>query len=280
MSIQAAVYKDASFSIIDMHVHVFPERMFEAIWAYFESANWSVHRQYADAIEKTLSSHGVMAAAALSYPHKTGIAGPLNIFMESLGRDHPFFLPFASVHPDDSDFREYVDRALRSPHIHGFKFQPLVQCFDINDARLDYLYGGCIENAKPLVMHVGTAPIANDFVGVGHFSRLMKRFPDLRVCVAHMGAFEIEDFLAMMDDYPDIWLDTAMINTTTTLFDNSWCIDPAELARKKSRICFGSDWPNVPYDYEEALASLDRFPIAARDLAFENAKRFLKLDLP
>ena len=44
--------------------------MFEAVWKYFESFNWAVHREYAEEIAKTLRGHGVVMAAALSYPHK------------------------------------------------------------------------------------------------------------------------------------------------------------------------------------------------------------------
>ncbi|MCZ7583913.1 MAG: amidohydrolase [Deltaproteobacteria bacterium] len=179
---------------VDAHVHAFPPRMFGAVWNYFETRDWTVHREPVERIADTLRTHGVTCAIGLSYPHKTGVARPLNAFMESVGREIPLFRPFASVHPDDGDFRESVDEALASPHIHGFKFQPLVQRFDINDPRLDYLYGACAERGVPLMMHVGRAPEGNEFVGAAFFARLMKRFPTLRACVAHMGAPDYDVF--------------------------------------------------------------------------------------
>jgi len=265
--------------IVDLHVHLFPPKMYEAVWDFFETRNWAVHHEYVEDVARTLTAHGVTLAAGLCYPHKTGVARSLNEFMESVGEKYPLFRPFATVHPDDADFREQVDYALASPHLHGFKFQPLVQMFDVNDARLDYLYERCQASSFPLIMHVGTAPVANEFVGVKHFRKLIKRYPDLRVCVAHMGGYEFNEFLYLMDEHPNVYLDTTMINVRTDLFDATWYGDEAALLRHADRICFGSDWPHVPYPYQEALDSLPRFPLPPKALVGvrgKNALCFLK----
>ncbi len=266
--------------IIDVHVHIFPERMFAAVWDYFEQRGWQVHREPVEIVARTLRAHGVERAVSLSYPHKAGVAGPLNRFMESVGQKDDLFLPFASVHPDDEDFEAIVDHAMDSAHIHGFKFQPLVQRFDVNHPRLDYLYQRCIDGEVPVTMHIGSAPTANEFLGPDHFRRLVARFNDLRVCVAHMGAPEYDDFLELLDDHPNMFLDTTMINTRTDLFDTCFHGDLERLARHSDRICFGSDWPNVPYPYMEAIDSVPRFHLPRGSLQAiysDNARRFLKL---
>lgn len=272
----------ADHGIIDLHVHLFPERMFEAVWRYFETLDtlWDVHHEHPDRIAKTLAAHGVTRAVGLSYPHKIGVAESLNLFMESIGRSHPIFLPFASVHPDDHNFRQYADYALDSPYLFGFKFQPLVQKFDLNDPRLDYFYEQCLERDTPITMHIGTAPTTNEFLGVRHFRKLMRRFPDLRVCVPHMGGFEYDDFLVMLEDHPKMFFDTTMINTSTHVFDTAFKGDRERLMRHADRVCFGSDWPMVPYAYQVALDSLERFgflPDALRKVTRDNALRFLNL---
>lgn len=264
--------------IVDLHTHVFPRRMFEAVWEYFETRDWPVHREYVEDMAATLTAHGVTRAVGLSYPHKPGVARSLNRFMMEVGERVPLFRPFASVHPEDDDLRETIDEALASPHIHGFKFQPLVQRFDVNDPRLDALYEPCRERRIPITMHIGSGPVANEFVGVPHFTKLMRRFPDLRICVPHMGAPEFADFLALLDDCPNMFLDTTMVNTRTTLFENTWRGDGERLARNADRVCFGSDWPNVPYSYQEAIDSVRRYPFAEEHLPLvyrENALRFL-----
>lgn len=263
---------------VDLHVHVFPPRLFEAVWTHFEQASWPVHREHARQIAETLARHGIEMAAALSYAHKPGVAGPLNRFMEETGRQVPVFLPFATIHVDDDDLGECVDHAIRSDRLFGFKFQPLVQAFDVNDPRLDCVYERCLEADFPIMMHIGSGPMTSPFVGFHHFKRLMHRFPDLRICVPHMGSTEYDDFLRLMDDHPRMYMDTAMVNTHTDLFDNRWHGNAENLMRHADRICFGSDWPNVPYGYEESLRSMKRFGFpeeAAPGLMGLNALRFL-----
>ena len=253
--------------------------MFEAIWSFFEGGGWGVHREQVDAIADTLRRHGVDLATGLSYPHKRDMARSLNRFMADVVKAHPLFRPFGSVFVEDEDFRECVDDVFASPHLFGFKFQPLVQRFDINHPKLDYLYARCQEADFPILMHAGRAPMVNEFVGLKHFVKLIARFPDLRICVAHMGAPEYDGFLRLCDDHPRLFLDTTMINTHTDLFDNRWVGDADLLARHADRICFGSDWPNVPYSYAEAIHSVSRFPLveqARAGVMGENALRFLR----
>ena len=267
--------------LIDLHVHVFPPRMFEAVWQYFETRGWSVHHEHAADIARTLTAHGVSRAVTLHYPHKPGVAGDLNRFAEDVAQVHPIFLPFAAVHVEDADLRAEVDRVIASPHLHGFKFQPLVQAFDVNDPRLDYLWGACCEAGFPVLAHLGTAPMSCPWVGVAHLDRLLHRFPTLRLCVAHLGAFESDAFLARMDRFPDLFLDTAMIAVRTDLFDTTFRGDADALARHADRIAFGSDWPDVPYPYQEALDSLARLPLppsSLADLRSGSARRFLRLE--
>ena len=266
--------------IIDIHCHLFPENMFAAIWDFFETRGWQVHRQHIDQIAETFRQHHVRYGVGLSYPHKIGVAAYLNRFMAEVAAEYDLFLPFGSVYVDDPDLREQTDFVLDSPKLHGFKFQPLVQRFDITDQRLDYLYSACVERDFPLLMHIGTAPYGNEFLGFSHFKKLIDRFPDLRVCVAHMGAFEVDEFLDLVIDHEKMVLDTAVINVPMPLFDSTWDGNREKLAAHSDRVCFGSDWPNVPYSYHEALESIDRFPFDADALPgiyYENARRFLKL---
>jgi len=265
---------------VDLHVHLFPERMFEAVWRFFDGWRWGVHRESAAQIAATLASHGVTLTTGLSYAHRPGVARELNRFMAEAGQQHEIFRPFASVHVDDEDLDSQVDEIIDSPHLFGFKFQPLVQGYRLHDPRLDRLYARCQEADFPILFHAGTAPVANEFLGFEQFRKVLERFPELRLCVAHMGGYEFDAFLTALDDHPRMYLDTTMINVRTDLFDTTWRGDAEHLARHADRICFGSDWPNVPYPYQEALDSLSRFPLPAEalpGLRGGNALRFLKL---
>ncbi|MBW1787409.1 MAG: amidohydrolase [Deltaproteobacteria bacterium] len=267
---------------IDLHVHIFPDRMFEAVWKRFKSLGWGFQEEYIEQIRQTLIAHGVVRAAGLSYAHKAGVAGSLNRFMETLGRSDPMFLPFASVYPNDDDFRQTVDHAIESSHLYGFKFQPLAQLFDVNDARLDYLYERCLERDFPITMHIGSGPTASELVGINHFRKLIRRFEMLRICVPHMGWTEFDEFLRLMDDHPNMFFDTAVINIVDHRLDSRYPVPPQRLARYADRICFGSDWPFVHYDYQTSLDSVKRFGFSPEDcqkVMYDNAVRFLKIDI-
>jgi predicted TIM-barrel fold metal-dependent hydrolase len=85
----------------------------------------------------------------------------------------------------------------------------------------------------------------------------------------------------MMDDHPNMFLDTAVINITDHLIDTAYTVEPSRLLDYEDRICFGSDWPLIHYDYQTALDSVKRFgfpPEIYRKVMFDNALRFLKVN--
>ena len=52
--------------VIDAHVHLFPDRMFDAIWRWFEQHAWPMRYQlYAQEVARFLLSRGVSRLVAL-----------------------------------------------------------------------------------------------------------------------------------------------------------------------------------------------------------------------
>jgi predicted TIM-barrel fold metal-dependent hydrolase len=145
------------------------------------------------------------------------------------------------------------------------------------------VYRRLVELGRVLVIHVGTGPHTNEVTGLARFARVLEAFPDLRASVCHMGAFETRLALQLLDRFPNLRLDTTMAMTrASTPFTG---IDPAvvrdaDLVRYADRILFGSDFPNLPYPYEE-----ERRDLWARDLPlavyqrifYENARGFFRI---
>jgi predicted TIM-barrel fold metal-dependent hydrolase len=161
-----------------------------------------------------------------------------------------------------------------------------VQRFHVDDARLFPVYERLEAEGRILMLHVGTMPYRDAFTGAAAFERLMARFPLLRVCVAHLGAFETERFLRLTERHPHLYLDTTMaLSPAATEYVGA---DPAAvtnemLLRYQDRIMLGSDFPLIPYDYDEERkwAWERRLPVAVqRKIFYENAARFLGLDKP
>jgi len=245
-----------NFPIIDFHVHLFPDRMFDAIWkAFRRDYNWEVvYQLYAPEAISFLRSRGVETLVYSNYAHKPGVADFMNQWnLELLDREDNLYC-FAAFHPDDPDLQPRVARLLSHPRVLGFKLQLLVQRFFPDDERLFPLYERVIEAGKRILMHVGTGPVANEFVGVTPFRRLLQRYPKLKVNVPHMGGREYDPFLELLDEFPDLYLDTAFAFLPD--HDASFPGGPAMLLRYQDRIVYGSDFPNLLFPWETEIQAL------------------------
>lgn len=241
---------------IDVHVHLHPDRLARAIQRHFaETERWiSAHSFEPAAVVDTLRARGVERFCFFSYAHKPGIARGLNEWLAETARRFPEGIPLGTLHPGDQDLARAADEALDDLGLAGFKFHISVQRFFPDDPRLFPVYERAEAEGRIFVLHVGTAPYRDAYTGAARFRRLMERFPRLRVCVAHMGAFETEAFMALADAYPGIRLDTTMALSPLAepyVGIRAAAVSDAQLARYQDRILFGSDFPLIPYDYEE-----------------------------
>jgi len=87
------------------------------------------------------------------------------------------------------------------------------------------------------------------------------RHPRLALVIAHMGAPEYEDFLALAERYPRVCLDTTM--AFTDFFEQMRPYPPALRPRLRDlglagQVLLGSDFPTIPYPYLHQLESLAR----------------------
>lgn len=242
--------------IIDFHVHLFPDRLLEAIRRKFaEDYMWEVvyqlnSRECIDYLSDRKVSHLVYS----NYAHKQGVAEKLNEWNIKLLDEFPNLYCFCAYHPDDDNSLEMARKLLRHPRVLGFKLQLLVQRFYPHDSRLFPLYEMIIEKQKRVLLHVGTGPIGNEFVGVKQFKQLMDAYPELRVNVAHMGAMEYQEFTALLDVYPNMYLDTAFAFFT----DDPGAFNSGNecLEKYRDRIVYGSDFPNLIFPREMEILNL------------------------
>ena len=93
---------------------------------------------------------------------------------------------------------------------------------------------------------------------------LLERQPRLTVVLAHMGAPDYVDFLAIAEDFERAHLDTTMAFTD---FFEEMAPFPAELKPRlgalgeAGKVLLGSDFPNIPYPYAHQLESLARLDL-------------------
>src|SRR5690606_4135368 len=97
----------------------------------------------------------------------------------------------------------------------------------------------------------GPAPVAD----------LLRRHPRLRLVIAHAGAPEYAEFLALAEDHERVALDTTM--AFTDFFEDMGGRYPAELLPRLrdlglgGKVFLGSDFPNIPYPYVHQLEALE-----------------------
>jgi hypothetical protein len=98
--------------------------------------------------------------------------------------------------------------------------------------------------------------VGNEFVGLGHFSKLLDRYPDLPANVAHMGAYEYRGFMDLLDAHPRLRLDTSFAFFREFQGRGGFDLGGGELERHCDRILYGSDFPNLILPRESELETL------------------------
>jgi len=265
--------------IIDFHVHLFPDRMFDAIWEFFrKNYAWDVKpRLYYRQCVEFLRERGVGPIVYSNYAHRPGIAAGLNEWNLSVVEELPDLYCFAAWHPGDDDGLAMAERLLGHERILGFKLQLLVQRFAPDDERLFPLCELVMAKGKRLLMHVGTGPVGNEFVGAERFRRLMERYPELPVNVAHMGALEYRPFLELLEAYPNLMFDTAFVFYPGV--EGGYNLGGELLEKYRDRIVYGSDFPNLLFPREVEIEELARYGLSQEfydRVFYDNGAAFIK----
>lgn len=98
-----------------------------------------------------------------------------------------------------------------------------------------------------------------------------------------MGMPEYTEFLDLADRYPDVRLDTTM--AFTPFVEETMPFPASEYGRLRAyadRILFGSDFPNIPYGFRDALRVLTGLPGVddawLRKVLHDNAAHLFQVD--
>ena len=247
--------------VVDAHVHLFPDYLFEPIRQWFENYGWPIrYRLSSEEIINFLLSHGIARIVALHYAHKAGVARKLNNYMADLCRSHEQVTGMATVFPGEAGAGEILGQAFRNG-LKGVKLHSHVQCFDMGSQQMHEIYEVCSDHRMPLVMHVGREPKSPAYACDPHtlcsaekLERVLKDFPHLKVCVPHLGADEFDAYQAMLEKFDNLWLDTTM--TLAEYLPMDYFPKLAEM--RADRIIFGTDFPNLPYAWDREIRRLVR----------------------
>ncbi|KRE93595.1 amidohydrolase [Nocardioides sp. Soil774] len=254
--------------LMDIHTHFLPPRVMAKVRAQFDAAGpligrpWPLHyRDDDDVLVETLRSFGVRRFTALPYAHRPDMAEFLNDWAAGFAARVPEAAVCGTFFPEPG-VTSYV--ASRASSVEVWKVHVQVGAFDVTDPLLDEAWGLVAETGTPVVLHAGSGPVATEHTGPAPVAALLARHPRLRLVIAHAGAPEYAEFLALAEAHERVALDTTM--AFTPFFEEMGGAYPAELLPQlrdlglAGKVHLGSDFPNIPYPYDvqlDALARLD-----------------------
>ncbi|AEA65923.1 amidohydrolase family protein [Burkholderia gladioli] len=282
--------------IFDARVHLLPDSVTKLIWKNYAREAWEVRYQLlATATLDFLDAHGVEKVAGICYASQPGIASFLNDFMAGLHARRPAqVVPFGTVHPGDDDCAREVVRVLDTLGFVGIKLHCHLFRMAPDDPALASIFDIAAERNKIINLHSGAVTKNNvrldavrAFCNVDRFRRALRRRPALRIIVPHIGYDEVQAYLDLMDEFPNLHFDTAMAfgGHRVAIGETIPDVRPLALARypcgarpplpdrwrpaleqlvpqmeaRPTRFLYGSDFPYVPYDWDLEIRQLTRY---------------------
>jgi predicted TIM-barrel fold metal-dependent hydrolase len=245
--------------IVDAHVHLFPNYLFAPVRQWFKKYGWPIRYQLSSAkVVNFLLYRGIGHIVALHYAHKPGLARELNDYMANICHSHPQVTGMATVYPGEKDCAAILEQAFQKG-LSGVKLHSHVQCFDMDSQPMHEIYQVCSKHHKPLIMHVGREPKSPayrcdpyELCNADEMERILSDYPQLCVCVPHLGADEFEAYQAMLEKYDNLWLDTTMTLAEYLPMDYF----PKLADMRSDRIIYGTDFPNLPYAWDREIKRL------------------------
>ena len=249
--------------LVDLHTHFLPDPVLRKVWAFFDRAgehygvDWPIHyRLGQDERVATLRALGVTTFAPLVYAHRAAMASWLNDWVGEFADATPGAVRTATFYPEPG-VEGYLARALDTG-ARVAKVHVQVGGFDPREDVLDSAWGLLAEAGVPVVVHCGDGPVPGAHTGLGVFEQVLRRHPRLVAVLAHAGMPDYAGAVALAERYQRVHLDTTMVGTAFSEAMAPLPADwPALLARVPDRVVLGSDYPNIPYPYDEQLAAIE-----------------------
>jgi predicted TIM-barrel fold metal-dependent hydrolase len=270
--------------IVDAHVHVFPGPVFKALWEWFEKFAWPIrYKGTTSELLKYLLKRGIDHIVALQYAHKPGIARDLNQYMLDLCQEFPGRITgLATVFPGESDAASILEDAFAAG-LGGVKLHAHVQCFDMSSVDMDPIYEVCSRREKPLVMHVGREPKSEAYLcdpyvlcRAEKLEQVLKSYPELNICVPHLGMDEYAAYQHMIETYDNLWLDTSVACADFLPTEQIIRLDKM----RADRIMYGSDFPNIPYAWDREIKQIKEAQLSSASMVkifSDNARQFFNI---
>ncbi|MEZ5125234.1 MAG: amidohydrolase family protein [Thermoleophilia bacterium] len=246
--------------IIDMHAHVFPDRLAPAAVETVagRAGITASHGGTLDALRQHMRAAGIAWGVLQPVASKAAQVRSINDWAAGIVDDG--LIPFGAIHPDVEDIEAEM-AWLAARGFGGVKLHPEYQSFRPLDERLEALYDAAVRHNMIVYFHAG-ADIGFTTVHStpNEFAQVLDAHPGLMLVLAHMGGWQQWDDVRRCLLGRDVYLDTAF----TLQYLGPEALADLIRAHGAHRVVFGSDTPWA--DLREALDDLKRLPLPASDL--------------
>ncbi len=282
--------------IIDLHTHVFPDRIAPAAVAKLRDASHT--RAFLDGtaaqLQASMKRAGIgrsvvlpVATSARQVPHINDAAIARHRSAPETGIDS-----FGGMHPDFEDWEKELER-LRDAGIRGVKLHPPYQGPDFDDGRFLRILKKAAALSLAVLTHAGLdVGLPGERQATPEkIRRAIDRVPDVTLILAHMGGWRCWEETEKLLAGTPVYLDTSFaLGTLTPSGDGFFDAAPEEMNMLSGeqfvhltrvfgadRVLFGTDSPWM--DQKEYLARFLALPLREeekRQILGENAEKLLK----
>jgi predicted TIM-barrel fold metal-dependent hydrolase len=172
-----------------------------------------------------------------------GVVVP-NDYVAQTVAGHDNLIGFASVNPSRPDARDRLDHAVGTLGLRGLKLGPCYQHFHPHDPACLDLLEVAAAHEIPVIWHQGTTFTSSaivDYARPLQLDEVARRFPQLRMWIAHFGHPWAEEALSVIRRHEHFYIDVSALDT------RPWQLAQALVAAKEyrvfDRILFGTDYP-------------------------------------
>jgi len=279
--------------IIDVHTHIFPEKISAAVIDKLSR----ISRTHAftdgtlDGLRKSMDAAQIDLSVVLPVATNTSQVEKINSSAAALNEcfGDAGILSLGCIHPDYTNYREEL-RRVKNRGLKGIKIHPVYQDTNLDDIKFLHILDRAAELDLIVVAHAG---LDIGFPGAVKCSPQMARhvvdeIGDFKFVLAHMGGWKNWDDVLKLLGNTKVFIDTAFsTGTIVPRSDSRW--EPADLKLLDAaqfmtfvevfgadRILFGTDSPWS--SQRDSLEFIRALPLAVADknkILGDNAKRLL-----
>lgn len=261
--------------IIDFHTHAFPDELAQrAMDALHESSE--VRACLDGRLSSLLSSMdnaGIARSVICCIATNPGQFDSILNWCRKVSSAR--IVPFASIHPDDDDIDEKIERIVQAG-IKGVKLHPYYQDYIADEDRAMRLYGRLCEAGLIVVTHAGFdfAFARDDRSSPVRMLNITEKFSELKLVISHLGGWQQWDEVEELIIGRNVYLEISFSLQYLTADQARRMI----MAHPAQYILFGTDSPWD--DQSQAVSRLQNLNLPSERLELilhKNADHFLRI---